>query len=84
MSCSAALHMRYACLALFSIGMMLALHPFPREPWGVLGLGDLFTGYVLALASGLTYAALALRRRAPQRRTTITAIESRREVRRAA
>ena len=76
--------MRYACLAIFSIGMMFALHPLPREPWGVLGMGDLFTGYVLALASGITYAALALRRRAPQRRTEITALESRRETRRAA
>jgi len=76
--------MRYACLAIFSIGMMFALHPLPREPWGVLGMGDLFTGYVLALASGLTYAGLALRRRAPQRRTTITAVDARRETRRAA
>ena len=76
--------MRYACLALFSLGMMFALHPLPREPWGVLGMGDLFTGYVLALASAITYAALALRRRTPQRRAAITALESRRETRRAA
>ena len=76
--------MRYACLAMFSIGMMFALHPLPREPWGVLGMGDLFTGYVLALVSGITYAALALRRRTPQRRAAITTLESRRDARRAA
>ena len=76
--------MRYACLAIFSIGMMFALHPLPREPWGVLGMGDLFMGYVLALVGGITYAALALRGRSRTRRQPITILAARQERQRAA
>jgi len=76
--------MRYACLALFSIGLMFALHPLPRDPWGVLGMGDLFTGYVVAFAGALAYAALALRRRTRARQTTITVLDTRRQTRKAA
>ena len=66
--------MRFLALSLFTIGMMFALHPFPREPWGVLGLGDIFTGYLFAFVGGTTYAAFALRRRV-RTRATITVIE---------
>ena len=63
-------------LGLFTIGMMFALHPLPREPWGVLGMGDLFTGYVMAFVGGTTYAAVALRRRRRTLRATIVTLRS--------
>lgn len=64
--------LRFLALSLFTIGMMFALHPFPREPWGVLGLGDIFTGYMFAFVGGTTYAASALRSRM---RATVTVME---------
>ena len=54
--------------------MMFALHPLPREPWGVLGLGDLFTGYVLSFIGGTLYTVFELRRRASRARATVTVL----------
>lgn len=64
---------RFAALTLFTIGMMFALHPMPREPWGVLGMGDLFAGYVAAFLGGSMYAAVVLRRPRTTTRTTVVA-----------
>ena len=61
--------LRFVALALFTVGMMFALHPLPREPWGVLGLGDLFTGYALSFVGGMTYSIAVLRR--PRPRATV-------------
>ena len=63
--------LRFVALTLFTIGMMFALHPMPREPWGVLGMGDLFTGYVAAFVGGSMYAAVVLRRPRPTTRATV-------------
>ena len=71
--------MRQVALTLFTIGMMFALHPMPREPWGVLGMGDLFTGYVMSFIGGAAYAALELRRRASRPRATVTALHTYRQ-----
>jgi hypothetical protein len=76
--------MRHLFLAAFTIGMMLALHPLPREPWGMFGMGDLFTGYVLAFVSGTAYATLAVRRRARPRATAIANVFDQPEERRKA
>ena len=55
--------MRLFSLALFTIGMMLALHPMPREPWGVFGMGDLFTGYVMSFVGATAYSVAVVRQR---------------------
>ena len=65
--------LRFVALALFTIGMMFALHPLPREPWGVLGLGDLFAGYVMAFIGGSWYSLASLRHARPARRATVVA-----------
>ena len=70
---------RTLALTLFTIGMMFALHPLPREPWGVLGLGDLFIGYVLSLIGGTAYTVLELRHRAARPRASVTVIRDYRE-----
>ena len=75
--------LRLVALTLFTIGMMFALHPLPREPWGVLGLGDLFAGYVMAFVGGTVYSYTALRR--PRRvRAEVVRLAERRRVQRAA
>ena len=71
--------LRFLTLALFTIGMMFALHPLPREPWGVFGLGDLFTGYVLSFVGGTLYTVLDLRRRATRARATISVLRDYRQ-----
>ena len=71
--------LRFLTLALFTIGMMFALHPMPREPWGVLGMGDLFTGYVLSFVGGTLYTVLDLRRRARHQRATVSVLREYRE-----
>jgi hypothetical protein len=71
--------LRLMALALFTVGMMFALHPLPREPWGVLGLGDLFTGYVMAFVGGGVYSYTSLRRRAARPRATVTVLREYRE-----
>jgi len=77
--------MRFVALSLFTIGMMFALHPLPREPWGVLGLGDLFAGYVMAFVGASAYAYAALRHPRRSARATVVALRTGpRQVRRAA
>lgn len=76
--------MRYACLGLFSIGLMFALHPLPAEPWGILGLGDLFFGYLLASVAALVFivADIRARQRSYERHRVAISIAERRTLRR--
>lgn len=78
--------LRVVALTVFTVGMMFALHPLPREPWGVLGLGDLFTGYVMAFVGGMAYSAAVLRptRRASRANVVSLPQTSRSRVKRAA
>jgi hypothetical protein len=81
--------LRFVALTLFTVGMMFALHPLPREPWGVLGMGDLFTGYVMAFVGGSAYAYTALRQPRRAARASVVALRTQartepRHVRRAA
>ena len=77
--------LRFVALALFTIGMMFALHPLPREPWGVLGMGDLFAGYVGAFLGATIYVGATLRRPHRVRRPTLVALRHEpRSVRKAA
>lgn len=75
--------MRYACLGLFSVGLLFALHPLPAEPWGILGLGDLFFGYALAFVGAVFFIAADIRsrRRSYDHRRVAISIAERRALR---